>query len=309
MRARAACALALCALALCSCQEAQEEDEGGIGYAAPGPLSGEAGRGGFRFGAATAATQIEDQNAAADWYHWTLPRDQGGAGRGEFVGEASRGYSMALEDVALLEEMHLDAYRFSVEWARVEPARDQIDQGALEHYRLFLERLSQAGVRPMVTVHHFSNPLWADNFLQEGCPEAGPGDENLCGWAHPEGGPLLVEELRQHAALLARSYGHLVDDWCTINEPVNYLLAAYGVGMFPPGANGILDIEGQFVPTFRHFMAAHAAMYQAIKENDTVDADGDGVAAHVGLSLSVIHFEPARDNRPSADPVDVAVVE
>jgi beta-glucosidase/6-phospho-beta-glucosidase/beta-galactosidase len=295
-------------VASCGDEEAPAPPSRDITFAAPGPIAGDAGKGSFRFGVATAATQIEDQNPHTDWYHWTLPVAEGGAGKGEFVGEASRGYGEALADVALVSEMNLDAYRFSAEWSRIEPARDQIDQAALDHYQRQLEALREANILPMLTLHHFSNPLWADNFLVDGCPD-GPSAENLCGWDHPEGGPLLVEELRQHAALLARTYGHLVDDWCTLNEPVNYLLAAYGVGFFPPGKSGLFAFETKFLPTFRNLMAAHAAMYDAIKEEDTVDADGDGQAANVGLSLSVIHFEPSRDNASSDDPADVAAAE
>src|SRR5262245_379762 len=99
---------------------------GGGGGAAPadiafgpfGSTSDPSGKGSFRFGASSAATQIEDQNPDTDWYVWTLPTDQGGLGMGTFVGDASKGYTLATEDVDLLAAMNVDSYRFSMEWAR-----------------------------------------------------------------------------------------------------------------------------------------------------------------------------------------------
>ena len=106
-----------------------------VTWPAMGSLSAASGRDGFRFGAASAATQIEDQNEDVDWYVWSQ-REPEGLGRGaDPIGDAVRGFSLANEDVALMEEMSLDAYRFSVEWARVEPQRDVVSEEALAHGR------------------------------------------------------------------------------------------------------------------------------------------------------------------------------
>jgi beta-glucosidase/6-phospho-beta-glucosidase/beta-galactosidase len=275
-----------------------------IEYGTLGPLAGEAGRGSFRFGVATAATQIEDMNPAVDWYLWTLPVDQGGLGKGEFVGDATRGYTKNLEDLALVKALGIDSYRFSIEWARVEPARDQIDEAALAHYRQQLEMMRAMGIRPMVTLHHFSNPVWIDDPRDTGC-SAGPSDTNLCGLGSP-GGAQVIAEMAEHAALIAERFGDLVDEWGTLNEPVNYLLAAYGIGVFPPGKLTISDVEAGFIPVVRDYLAAHAAMAQAIRANDTIDADGDGAPAVIGLSLSVADWQPSRGNKPSTNPDDLA---
>ncbi len=79
-----------------------------------GPLSTAAGLGSFRFGVATAAAQIEDQNTRTDWYAWTSPESAGGLGNGTFVGDAVRGYTNAVADVALLEALRVDSYRFGI---------------------------------------------------------------------------------------------------------------------------------------------------------------------------------------------------
>jgi beta-glucosidase len=280
---------------------------GKISFGTPGPLSGDAGRGSFRFGVASAATQIEDMNPATDWYLWTQPIAQGGLGKGTFVGDATRGYTKNLEDLALVKGLGVDSYRFSIEWARIEPQRDVIDEAAIAHYRTQLEAMRAMGIRPLVTLHHFSNPVWVDDPRATSC-SGGPTDTNLCGLGSP-GGAQVIAELAEHAALMADRFGDLVDEWGTLNEPMIYLLAGYGLGNFPPGKVTISDLANQFVPVVRDYIAAHAAMYQAIKAHDTADADGDGVAASVGLSMSVADWQPSRANKPSTDPEDVAARE
>src|SRR5687768_9944088 len=123
---RAALLLAASLLA-CSCSDdGPAGDPRDLALGELGSPSTPAGAGGFRLGAASAATQIEDRNPGVDWYVWTAPPPDG-LGQGTFVGEAARGYSKALEDVELLAAMDLDSYRFSMEWARIEPTRDVID--------------------------------------------------------------------------------------------------------------------------------------------------------------------------------------
>ncbi len=289
------------------------EDEpspgGGVVFPELGSLSEPSGKGSFRFGAASAATQIEDQNENTDWYVYTQPVSEGGLGQGNgFVGQASQGFTRAIEDIALIKAMNLDSYRFSIEWARVEPQRDQIDESALQHYSDFIDALLAEGIRPVITLHHFSNPVWVDNPTDIDCV-GGPSDTNLCGFGHPEGGPLVIAELAEHATLLGERFGDRVDEWGTVNEPVNYLLAAYGVGYFPPGKNTIFSMLEKFVPVVRDYLSGHAAMYKALKAADTIDADGDGVAASVGATLAGGEWVPSRANEPSDHPDDIAAKE
>lgn len=278
-----------------------------LSFGPPGQLSGAEGKGSFLFGVATAAAQIEEDNTASDWWLWTGPEPEGLA-KSEFVGDAVMGYSKAIEDIGMITEMNLDTYRFNVNWPRVEPSRDIIDEEALTHYSALLDALKAASVRPMITVHHFSNPVWVDDPRITGC-EGGPTDTHLCGWGHETGGEAIIEELAEHAALLAQRYGDRVDDWATLNEPVNYAVASYGAGQFPPGRQLLFEDVDAFVRVFRNLIAAHAAVYDAIAANDTVDADGDGVAARIGLTLSVADWVPARENAPSDNPEDIAAAE
>ncbi len=275
-----------------------------IQFGTIGPIVGDAGKGSWRFGAASAATQIEDMNPNTDWWVFTAPTSMGGQGLRTFVGDAVKGYSKMMEDVGLVAEMGLDSYRFSIEWARIEPQKDVIDEAAIAHYRTELEALRSLGIRPLVTVHHFSNPVWTADPRDSNCV-SGPTDTNLCGLGGP-GGAQVVAQMGEHAALLAQRYGDLVDEWGTVNEPVNWIIAGYGLGLFPPGQVTLADINRVVIPALRDYLSAQAAMYHAIKANDTVDADGDGVAAAVGFSQSVADWEPARGNKPSTDPADIA---
>jgi len=287
-------------LCLCACGQ----DTAPIAFSTIGPLVGDAGRGSWRFGAASASAQIEDDNTHTDWWLYTAPASLGGLGHHTFVGEATRGYSLAIEDVGLVHELGLDSYRFSIEWARIEPARDVIDETAIAHYRSELEALRAMGIRPLVTVHHFSNPVWTADPRDPDCTQ-GVSAQNLCGFGSP-GGAQIVTEMGQHAALLAQRFGDLVDEWGTVNEPTVWLLAAYGLGQFPPALVTFSDVNRVIIPALRDYIAAHAAMYHAIKDNDLIDADGDGIAAAVGFSMSVGDWEPARGNKPSTNPEDIA---
>jgi beta-glucosidase len=277
-------------------------DSNDITFPSIGSSSAPSGKTGFRFGAASAATQIEDQNTTTDWYAWTNPS---GLAKSPFVGNAVDGYTLALDDIQLLQAMHLDSYRMSIEWARVEPQQGVIDEAALQHYSDVIDALVAAGIRPNVTIHHFSNPVWVADPAVTNC-NAGPSPTNLCGLDDPTGGPLIAQAMAKHAGLIAQRFGDRVDDWATLNEPVNYLLGAYGAGGQPPGHFDILDLSptGKFMTALRNYLAAHALMYDAIKANDTIDADGDGVAASVGLTKEAAEWVAASDGMPSTDAID-----
>lgn len=287
-----------------------EEKPKGQALPSPGPLAGEQGEGHFMLGVATAAAQIEEATPESDWYVWGAAAPDG-LGKGKaFVGDAVQGYARALDDVALIEQMHLDAYRFNPSWTRIEPQRDAIDQDALDHYDTLITTLRDRAIEPIITVHHFSSPIWVDDPRRAADVMCEPMDHDLCGWSSASGAQAVTQELAQYAGLLARTYGDRVDHWMTLNEPINYLLASYATGTFPPGRGSSTDLILQpgtdaFVQIVQRYANAHVAIYDAIKDNDTIDADGDGVAASVGYSASVIAWTPTRDGMVSSDAEDV----
>jgi beta-glucosidase len=279
---------------------------GEVTWPMSGPRSGAMGRTRFSFGVAAASAQVEDMNTTNDWWAWTTPTAMGGLGHGRApVGDAVRGFTRALDDVGLAADLGVDVYRFSMEWARIEPMRDRVDMAALAHYGRVLDAVRMRGMRPSVTVHHFSSPLWVDDVRRRGACMR-PTDTDLCGWDHPDGANEIIEEMREHAALLARTYGDRVDEWATVNEPINYLLASYGQEEFPPGRNLLFADTERFVNVVRNYARAHVAIYDAIKANDRVDADGDGSPCEVGFTLSVAEWIATRQRTPSTMPADIA---
>ena len=298
-------------LCVVACGDTSSDSADGIAFPPEGPVAGDQGKGSFTFGAATAAAQIEESVPELDWHLWTSPAPDG-LGMGEaFVGDAVRGYELALDDVILAADTNLDAYRFNVNWSRLEPTRDNINQTAVAHYDDLIDALTAADIKPMITIHHFSSPVWVDDPRRDPEAPCTPSDTDLCGWDDEAGAAAITAEIAELGALMAREYGDRVDEWVTLNEPINYLLSAYGIGSYPPGRGDVFDLLDEdamlaLLNTVERYAAAHVALYDAIKANDTVDADGDGVAANVGYVISVIDWIPSRNGEPSNDPADIA---
>lgn len=111
----------------------------------------------FLWGAATAAHQIEGNNVNADW--WEREHRPGGD-VSEPSGDADDSYNRYAQDISLLADSGLNTYRFSVEWARVEPEEGFFSQAQILHYRGMIEACLEAGVTPMVTLNHMTLPRW-----------------------------------------------------------------------------------------------------------------------------------------------------
>jgi beta-glucosidase len=158
---------------------------------------------GFLWGAATAAHQIEGNNLNNDW--WKLEQDA--AGYMEASGDAVDSYHRYGEDMRILADAGFNAYRFSLEWSRIEPLAGQFSRAVLAHYRRMIDTALGLGLTPVVTLHHFTHPLWFDR--------AG-------GWLGPEAVDRFTRYAEQACVIL--------DDveWvCTINEP-NVLATNHG---------------------------------------------------------------------------------
>ena len=109
----------------------------------------------FLWGASTSPHQTEGNNVNSDW--WAREGLMPGM---EPSGDANDSYHRYREDIRLLAEAGLNAYRFGIEWARVEPRPGQISRAELAHYRRMIETCLEFGVTPVVTLHHFSSPRW-----------------------------------------------------------------------------------------------------------------------------------------------------
>ena len=112
---------------------------------------------GFLWGTATAAHQVEGNNVNSD--NWLLEHMPGTI-YAEPSGDACDHYHRYPEDIALLAELGFNTYRFSIEWARIEPEEGEFSQASLEHYRRMLVMCHEHGLTPIVTFHHFTSPRW-----------------------------------------------------------------------------------------------------------------------------------------------------
>jgi len=196
----------------------------------------------FKWGTATAAHQVEGGHTPSDWDGWEkLPGKVRGGGTAEIACEWWAGRWR--EDFDRAANDGQTAHRFGVDWSRIEPRMAVWDEEALDHYRQMAKGLRERGIEPMVTLHHFVNPLW---LAEKG------------GWENPA----IVSYFERFVRKVVNALKDIVDLWCTINEPNVGAYQAYADGVWPPGEK---DMSACF-RALRHMLLAHAAAYRAIHE-------------------------------------------
>lgn len=112
---------------------------------------------GFLVGAATAAHQVEGNNIHSDY--WALEHMKYGNFNEPSL-DAVDHYNRYEEDIRMMAAAGLNAYRFSIEWARIEPEQGKFDKKEIEHYRSVLRCCHENGIEPIVTMLHFTSPKW-----------------------------------------------------------------------------------------------------------------------------------------------------
>lgn len=152
---------------------------------------------GFLWGAATAAHQIEGNNVNSD--SWLLETIKPTFYK-EVSGDACDSYHRYAEDIALLKALGLNTYRFSIEWARIEPVQGLFSIAELEQYRNVLKACKAQGLKTVVTFNHFTNPRWF---------------AALGGWENPKAPDLFAA----YCTKVAKHIGDLIDVALTLNEP------------------------------------------------------------------------------------------
>jgi beta-glucosidase len=150
----------------------------------------------FMLGAATAAHQVEGNNIHSDyWVQEQIPHSS----FDEPSLDAVDHYNRYEEDIKLMAEAGLNTYRFSIEWARIQPEPDVWDEEEVEHYRKVIKCCHENGITPLVTMHHFTSPKW---LITQG------------GWENPE----VVDKFAAYCKRLVEELGDLLEYVCTINE-------------------------------------------------------------------------------------------
>lgn len=219
----------------------------------------------FLWGAATSAHQVEGNNTNNDWWEWEQRRT--GA---EPSGGACRHYEYYPGDFDLARSLAHTAHRFSLEWSRIEPREGEFDEAALAHYHDVICALRARGIEPVVTLHHFTNPLW---FTRRG------------GWLSA-GAPFFFA---RYAAKAARAFSGDVRYWITINEPNVYAYYAYSVGTWPPHVSSLPAAR----VVLRNFIRSHLRAYEAIRR---IYREGGRAPARVSIAQNIQIFQPCKDS-------------
>ena len=225
---------------------------------------------GLLLGAASAATQIEGGDQNNNWYDWYR---RGYIKDGADPSAATDHYERWREDLALMGDMGIQCYRLGVEWSRVEPADGVFDEAAIAHYREEIQALLDRGIRPLLTLWHFSNPLWLE---QRG------------GFANRDNITAYLLYVRK----MVESVGDLVSEYVTVNEPNVYAFNGYFAGVWPPGKKSFLEMSR----VMTNLAAAHIEAYGLIRKTRLQMGFKD---TKVGFANHLRPFAP----RDSADPI------
>jgi len=220
----------------------------------------------FYWGVATSAFQIEGhlENDMTVW------EKQGGFrqnGKDPQVGQAADHWHRWRQDFDLLSKLSVNAYRFSIEWARLEPQPGCFDDKALAVYRDMLIDLQKRGITPFLTLHHFTHPVW---FHQQ------------CPWHKKESVIAYLTYIEKVIKMAAP----FVDWYLTFNEPQVWALGAYADAKFPPGEK---DFKKMMTAIY-HMLNAHSAAYRLIKKIKP--------EAMIGIAKNFIVFRALNKSNP-----------
>lgn len=219
----------------------------------------------FKLGTATAALQIEGGDKNNNWYDWSV---KGHVKDGSSPLRANDHYNRVVEDVALMKELNNSCYRMGLEWSRLEPEEGRFSDEAVKHYRDELTLLRDAGIEPVITLFHFSYPLWFS--------EAGAFETEAC-----------IEHFKRYTRFCAESFGDLCNEWIPVNEPNVFSVLGYMGGGWPPGKSDIrLALK-----VMRNLVRCHLEAYALIHEIRW--GKGWPGETKVGSAIHMRVFDPA----------------
>lgn len=225
---------------------------------------------GFLWGVATAAYQIEgaveeDGRGPSIWD--TFCHISGNTYNGETGDMAVDHYHRYVEDIALMSEIGVNAYRFSIAWSRLLPeGTGRVNQAGIDFYRRLCKELSGAGIAPVATLYHWDLP----QALQD-----------RGGWLNPES----VTWFTEYARVAKDSLGGMISSWATLNEPWCTAFLGHSAGEHAPGLS---DTPGSLVVA-HHLMLAHHSAIRVMRETSPRDDD------QLGIVLNLIPAWPQSD--------------
>ena len=228
---------------------------------------------GFKWGAATAAYQIEggwdaDGKGLNVWD--VFVREPGNIANNDTGDVACDSYNKFREDVQLLKALGLQAYRFSISWARVIPnGIGAVNPPGIQYYNDLIDELIANGIEPVVTLYHWDIPQAL---------------EDMGGWQNPS----VADWFADYARVCYANYGDRVKQWITLNEPKQTAVDAYGTGINAPGVQGIGTIT--YVVAHNQILA-HAKAYRVYETEFAASQGGQ-----VGITINYGWAEPVDPN-------------
>jgi beta-glucosidase len=239
---------------------------------------------GFIWGTATAAHQVEGGNWNNDWWAW---EHDPASPCVEPSGDGCDHWHRYPDDIAMLARLGFGAYRFSLEWSRIEPEPGEFSVAALDHYRRMCATCHELGLIPVVTFHHFTTPRWV---ATQG------------GWADPQ----TADRFARYCERAAAHLGDLIGWACTINEPNIVATMGYLAGVFPPGhrdadlrrrVNDVLiDAHGKAAAALRSGPgSAPVGLCLAMSDYQAVDG-GEARRDRIRLNMEDVYLEAARQD-------------
>ena len=224
---------------------------------------------GLLLGSATAATQIEGGDENNNWARFAA---EGKVKDGSTPVTADDHYNRFREDIDLMAELGLGIYRFGIEWSRIEPARGEYSEAEIAHYREEIEYMIGKGIKPLLTIHHFTNPLWFEDmgaFENEAAPE------------------IFLSLVKK----VVDSFGDLVSEYITINEPNVYATQSLLWGYWPPEKKSV----GSLINALSNMVAAHVRAYNYIHKKRAEMGYND---TKVSFANHLRVFEPKNPKNP-----------
>ncbi len=218
----------------------------------------------FLWGAAISSYQCEGGNFNSDWCSWEKKQGL------EEALSACDHYRLFNNDFELAKKINLNSIRFSIEWSRICPDQTTFLDEEIEHYLKVIDSLIKNNLKPVVTLHHFTNPLW---FADKG------------GWSDSKNIDYFIIYLRKMVGILKNK----VDIWLVFNEPLVYIYNGYIRGIWPPGEKSIKLA----VKALNNIIKAYIIGYQEIKSiyKDTQ------VIPKISLTKHVRVFSPCDEEK------------
>jgi len=220
----------------------------------------------FIWGIATSAHQVEGNNLNNNWYLFENQIKKNNIPNiynGDRSGLASNHWNLYDKDIQLMKKLGVDHYRFSIEWSKIEPEQGVFDYTIIDHYQKKIDALINNKITPVITLHHFTNPIW---FEEKGAFEK---SEN-------------IKYFVDFSSFAFKQFSSSVLFWCTINEPMVYVYEGYFNGVFPPAKKDpVLAIK-----VLKNMLNAHVLVYKRLKTMT------NGNKVKIGMVKNIFQFDP-----------------